>query len=131
MLRQVPYGMLSLGGITVDVGAAGPRDGSYTARQDICTGTISSEVAATGPARFGMSTIVAADENVISTNISCTGCLRATPVTVELWATKGATDQPFDQATCGPDNMPRYGTFRLNFHRFDRFKLDLRGYTQP
>ena len=24
-----------------------------------------------------------------------------------------------------------YGTFRLNFHRFDRFKLDLRGHTQP
>ena len=25
----------------------------------------------------------------------------------------------------------RYGTFRLNFHRFDRFELDLRGRTQP
>ena len=24
-----------------------------------------------------------------------------------------------------------YGTFRLNFHRFDRFELDLRGCTQP
>ena len=24
-----------------------------------------------------------------------------------------------------------YGTFRLNFHRFNRFELDLRGYTQP
>ena len=24
-----------------------------------------------------------------------------------------------------------YGTFRLNFHRFDRFELDLRGYTPP
>ena len=24
----------------------------------------------------------------------------------------------------------RYGTFRLNFHRFDRFELDLRGHTQ-
>ena len=24
-----------------------------------------------------------------------------------------------------------YGTFRLNFHRFDRFELDLRGYTKP
>ena len=23
------------------------------------------------------------------------------------------------------------GTFRLNFHRFDRFELDLRGRTQP
>ena len=24
-----------------------------------------------------------------------------------------------------------YGTFRLNFHRFDRVELDLRGHTQP
>ena len=24
-----------------------------------------------------------------------------------------------------------YGTFRLNFDRFDRFELDLRGHTQP
>ena len=24
-----------------------------------------------------------------------------------------------------------YGTFRLNFHRFDRLGLDLRGHTQP
>ena len=24
-----------------------------------------------------------------------------------------------------------YGTFRLNFHRFDHFELDLRGHTQP
>ena len=24
-----------------------------------------------------------------------------------------------------------YGTFRLNFHHFDWFKLDLRGHTQP
>ena len=24
-----------------------------------------------------------------------------------------------------------YGTFRHNFHRFDRFELDLRGHTQP
>ena len=27
--------------------------------------------------------------------------------------------------------QPEYGTFRLNFHRFDRFELDLRGRTQP
>ena len=25
----------------------------------------------------------------------------------------------------------KYGTFRLNFHRFDRFELDFRGHTQP
>ena len=24
-----------------------------------------------------------------------------------------------------------YGSFRLNFHRFDLFELDLRGHTQP
>ena len=28
-------------------------------------------------------------------------------------------------------SLVRYGTFRLNFHRFDRFELDLRGHTQP
>ena len=27
--------------------------------------------------------------------------------------------------------MTRYGTLRLNFHRFDRVELDLRGHTQP
>ena len=26
--------------------------------------------------------------------------------------------------------QPKYVTFRLNFHRFDRFELDLRRYTQ-
>ena len=30
-----------------------------------------------------------------------------------------------------PGYTDRYGTFRLNFHRFDRFELDLRGHTQP
>ena len=28
-------------------------------------------------------------------------------------------------------DVPVYGTFRLNFHRFDWFELDLRGHTQP
>ena len=36
-------------------------------------------------------------------------------------------DGTFDFKSCGS----RYGTFRLNFHRFDRFELDLRGHTQP
>ena len=31
----------------------------------------------------------------------------------------------------GIDSYSRYGTFRLNFHRFDRFEPDLRGHTQP
>ena len=31
----------------------------------------------------------------------------------------------------GTYDFRRYGTFRLNFHRFDRFELDLRGNTQP
>ena len=32
---------------------------------------------------------------------------------------------------CGAQlNMSLYGTFQLNFHRFDRFELDLRGRTQ-
>ena len=28
------------------------------------------------------------------------------------------------------ENDTAYGTFRLNFHRFDHFELDLRGHTQ-
>ena len=35
-----------------------------------------------------------------------------------------------ETTACGGDDA-RYGTFRLNFHRFDRFELDLRGHTQP
>ena len=31
----------------------------------------------------------------------------------------------------GSLQQPWYGTFQLNFHRFDRFELDLRGHTQP
>ena len=34
-------------------------------------------------------------------------------------------------ATYGDMGHTRYGTFRLNFHRFDRFELDLRGRAQP
>ena len=30
-----------------------------------------------------------------------------------------------------PGDLHGYGTFRLNFHRFHRFELDLRGHTQP
>ena len=30
-----------------------------------------------------------------------------------------------------PISRQLYGTFRLNFHRFDRFELDLLGHTQP
>ena len=30
-----------------------------------------------------------------------------------------------------PGDNPVYGTFRLNFHRFDQFELDLLGHTQP
>ena len=64
--------------------------------------------------------MVAADDNVIITNISCTGgnggvagggC--GANVTVELWATTGDAQAPFDQATCGPDNMPRGGGYIL------------------
>ena len=31
---------------------------------------------------------------------------------------------------CGWATSAGYGTFRLNFHHFDRFELDLRGHTQ-
>ena len=30
-----------------------------------------------------------------------------------------------------PRHKDKYGTFQLNFHRFDRFELDMCGYTPP
>ena len=51
---------------------------------------------------------------------------------------KGALDDPGNirlQNISAPLQPPQmigvYGTFRLNFHRFDRVELDLRGHTQP
>lgn len=106
---EVPYGMLGVGGLTVDF-AAGPRageSGSYQAAQDLCRARVSTTVAAgsgSGPT-FSLSAVVLADDNAILTNLSCTGCSAASAVTAELWVPKGRA--PFDQATCGPDNMPR------------------------
>ena len=107
---EVPYGMLAVGGVTVDF-KAGPKageGGSYSALQDLCHASISSTVrsgsSGSGPA-FTLSTVVLADDNAILTNVSCAGCSASTVVTVELWVPKGRP--PFDQATCGPDNMPR------------------------
>ena len=44
-------------------------------------------------------------------------------------------DRTFDTSESGwyytsAEAVGRYGTFRLNFHRFDRFELDLRGHTR-
>jgi hypothetical protein len=106
---EVPYGMLGVGGLTVDF-ADGPRageSGSYSAAQDLCRARVSTTVASsssTGPA-FSLSAVVLADDNAILTNLSCAGCSAASAVTAELWVPKGRA--PFDQATCGPDNMPR------------------------
>ena len=36
-----------------------------------------------------------------------------------------------DVWVCSGQSNMAYGTFRLNFHRFDRFEPDLRGHTQP
>ena len=48
----------------------------------------------------------------------------------ESWAAAGKKVIP--TVSAGWDNRPRaYVTFRLNFHRFDRFELDFRGHTQP
>ena len=33
--------------------------------------------------------------------------------------------------TSDKSTLHKYGTFRLNFHRFDHFELDLRGHAQP
>jgi hypothetical protein len=105
---EVPYGMLSVGGVTVDF-ASGPRageNGSYSATQDLCRARISTTATASGSsAAFGIAALVLADDNVVLANLSCSGCSTASAVTVELWVPKGSA--PFDQATCGPDNMPR------------------------
>ena len=52
-------------------------------------------------------------------------CWQAAP---EIAAWMNAT---FPPAGRDPRGAGGYGTFRLNFHRFDRFELDLRGHTQP
>ena len=46
---------------------------------------------------------------------------------------RAAADESGDAPGVGTRRVFRrmYGTFRLNFHRFDRFKLDPRGHTQP
>ena len=111
---EVPYGMLAVGGLTVDF-ASGPRvgeDGSYSATQELCGASVSSTVSGTGTGAkaFTMSAIVAADDNVIVANLSCTA---PTVATAELWVHKGKADEPFDQPTCGPDNMPRGGAYLL------------------
>ena len=44
----------------------------------------------------------------------------------ERWAV-----QPVRPERLHRNQRHMYGTSRLNFHRFDRFELDLRGHTQP
>ena len=39
-----------------------------------------------------------------------------------------AASTPDGSALSSPTSGSGYGTFRLNFHHFDRFELDLRGY---
>jgi hypothetical protein len=109
---EVPYGMLAAGGVTVDF-TVGPRAGepgaSYRATQDLCHATISTTVSSgSAGGAFHLSSVVLADDNVVLTNLSCaTGCSAASAVVVDLWTHKGTA--PFDQPTCGPDNMPRGG----------------------
>lgn len=105
-------------GLTVDF-TSGPRagvaDGSYSAMQELCGASVSSRVSGKrggGPA-FTMTAIVAADDNAIVANLSCAGCTAATAVTAELWVHRGKADEPFDQPTCGADNMPRGGAYVL------------------
>ena len=56
----------------------------------------------------------------------------ATSALIGPWV-EARLDGPVDKAefVMFYDDACMYGTFRLNFHRFDRFELDLRGYTQP
>ena len=44
---------------------------------------------------------------------------------------RGVVRPLVDEVLAGGTCTVLYGTFWLNFHRFDRFELDLRGHTQP
>ena len=112
---EVPYSMLGIGGLTIDFVDAPPAaTGGFAARQDLCSAIVSSNVTrATGPEIYAITSYVAADDNIIATNISCYGCNKTTTVSIEVWIHKGRPDEPFDQATCGPDNMPRGGAYIL------------------
>ena len=112
------------------MGPKGPAGINYTAEQDLCTATTRSTVAVGGTS-IHIGAVVAADDNVVVLNVSfdatpsdggdrtnggtfnrsngSAGATSARKVRVKLWATKGDVTQPFDQATCGPDNMPRGG----------------------
>ena len=110
---EVPYSMLGVGGQTVEfLGAAPGTSGRYSAHQDLCNGVISSNVTGTAGEIFSLATFASADDNVVATNITCIGCMDATDLTIDLWVHRGRQHEPFDQATCGADNMPR-GAFIL------------------
>ena len=49
----------------------------------------------------------------------------------KLPAGHGAILVPFGDDMKFQNANKQYGTFRLNFHHFDRFELDPRGHTQP
>ena len=67
--------------------------------------------------------------NVVSPYIVVTGIAMAC-LSTSLGALFGAAR--ILQAIARDEIYPiSYGTFRLNFHRFDRFELDLLGHTQP
>ena len=53
------------------------------------------------------------------------------PLAIRFYAKFGAPGPGCDDEPSCATNNTGYGTFRLNFHRFDRFELDLRGFTQP
>jgi hypothetical protein len=102
--------MLGIGGLTVNFDDAPPGvTGKFAARQDLCTAVISTNVTSVAGEIFGISSFVAADDNVLITNVSCTNKADVCKLSVEVWVLKGKADEPFDQATCGPDNMPRGG----------------------
>lgn len=71
------------------------------------------------PVDINIGAIVAADDNAVVINISYgvtgtswskrAGTTAVATGKVKLWTTKGDPALPFDQATCGPDNMPRGG----------------------
>ena len=77
------------------------------------------------PSRTRFST--AADSATYTVNVTNTGAKYGGDEVVLAFIRPNAATIP----SIRDSNTPVYGTFRLNFHRFDRFELDLRGHTQP
>eukprot|EP01052_Picozoa_sp_SAG31_P019974 SAG31_NODE_1481_length_8176_cov_3.282531_3_plen_261_part_00 len=120
---EVPYGMLGVGGLTVDF-TAGPtadeRGVRYSATQELCSAQISSTVERSrAQESFQLRTIVLSDDNAILTNISCSGCTMESTVTVDLWMHKGFADKVCDQ------RQSLFHLISVSTQHFEQIRVDV------